>query len=208
MNIKIKCTELSKTFSSTNYIFENINLEIASGDCIAITGHNGSGKSTLLKIISSILKQTNGTVEYFFDENIVTKDEFKATIGFVAPYLNLYEEFHPVEHLKLFSKIKDIEFETEYYKELLNRFKLFKARRKPIREFSSGMKQRMKFILALQHRPDVLFLDEPTSNLDEEGIATVNEVVKEFIKDNKIVIMATNEEREKALCNKFHSLEQ
>jgi ABC-type multidrug transport system ATPase subunit len=207
MDIQINSTKISKAFSSSKFIFENIDLNLVSGDCIAITGHNGSGKSTLLKILSGILKQTKGKVEYFESGKKINKDEFKVIYGFVAPYLNLYEEFHPVEHLKIFSKIKDIDFDTEYYKELLHRFNLFEARRKPIRDFSSGMKQRMKFIMSLQHRPSVLFLDEPTSNLDEEGIKTVNEIVQEFKKDNKLIIMATNESREKALCNKFYSLE-
>lgn len=207
MNISIKATQLAKAFSSAKYIFDEVNIELKFGDTLAITGHNGSGKSTLLKILSGILKQSKGDIKYYKDSSEITKDEFKTHYGFVAPYLNLYEEFNPVEHLKLFSKIRDIQFDTEYYKYLLKRFKLFEARRKPIRDFSSGMKQRMKFIMSIQHKPEILFLDEPTSNLDEEGIATVNELIKEFKSENKMVIMATNEVREKELCNKFYSLE-
>lgn len=207
MKLEINCIDIAKTFSSTNYIFENVNLKIKTGDCLAVTGHNGSGKSTLLKIISGILNQTKGKVEYSGNGQNIYKDNFKSYYGFVAPYLNLYEEFHPVEHLKIFSKIRDIPFEQEYYKELLHRFKLFDSRRKLIGEYSSGMKQRMKFVLALQHKPQILFLDEPTSNLDEEGISTVNSIINEFIVEKKIIIMATNEEREKSLCNKYFSLE-
>lgn len=206
MKLLIDCNNISKAFSSVNYVFKDINLKINSGDVIAITGYNGSGKSTLIKIISGILKQTHGSIKYFKNNESINKDEFKKYYGFVAPYLNLYEEFHPVEHLKLFARIRKIDFDKDYYISLLKQFNIFEARRKLIRDFSSGMKQRMKFVLALQHKPEILFLDEPTSNLDEEGIESVNNLVKKFKSVNKIVIMATNEEREKKLCNKYYSL--
>lgn len=206
MSIKIECRNITKSFDSVSSVFEKIDLEIRSGNTLAVTGPNGSGKSTFLKIITGLIKPTKGELAYFLNDNKITKDEFKLHFGFVAPYLNLYEEFTPVELIRLYAKIRQEEVNRESAIDLLKKFKLYDHRLRQVREFSSGMKQRMKYIVALLHDPGCLFLDEPSTNLDEEGISNVEAYIERFKDEGKMVAVATNDKREKSLCDREFSV--
>ncbi|GAB1371658.1 heme ABC exporter ATP-binding protein CcmA [Candidatus Kapaibacterium sp.] len=194
--------KLSKAFVRKQFIFRDISMKFANGDVIAITGSNGAGKSTLVKVLCGVLSYNSGTIEIFKDDKECKLEDLKDELALVSPYLNLYEEFTPLEHYKVSASLRGIHFDENKLNDDLNMFNIFKHRNTPIRNFSSGMKQRMKFVLSLQNSPTILFLDEPTSNLDIEGIETVNELIRSHTAQNGIVVIATNEEREKALCNK------
>ena len=128
-------------------------------------------------------------------------------IGFVSPYLVLYEEFSAWENLKIFAKIRGIELNEEMVISYLSKFLLENRKDDLVKTYSSGMKQRLKFIFALMHSPEVLIFDEPTSNLDEEGKKVVYEIVREEGK-SKIVIIASNEVKDLELCNEVLLLEK
>jgi heme exporter protein A len=125
----------------------------------------------------------------------------------VSPYLVLYDEFTALENLNHFSKIRGVDFNKEKIDYLLNKFLLFNRKDDFVKTYSSGMKQRMKFIFALMHSPQLLILDEPTSNLDAEGKESVYSIVNEEGLNN-IVIVASNEETDLALCDEIIKLEQ
>lgn len=197
---------LSKSFIRKHPIFSNISLDFKNSDIIAITGSNGSGKSTLLKVLTGVLSYSSGSISIKKSGNEVNINDIKDDIALVAPYLNLYEEFSPIEHYKVSAELRGIEFNSEFLTEQLSIFKLIKHKNTPIRNFSSGMKQRMKFILALQNNPTILFLDEPTSNLDLEGIETINKIITNHANQNGAVLIATNEEREKSLCSRCYEV--
>ena len=137
-----------------------------------IAGRNGSGKSTLVKIICGVLTPSAGTVTVSADD---AGDQFavKARIGLVAPYLEVYEEFSAMENLHLSMTLRGFTPDDDRARSLLERVALDPQRTDPVRGFSSGMKQRLKYAMALIHRPPVLILDEPMSNLDADGIAIV-----------------------------------
>ncbi|MGA2295912.1 MAG: ABC transporter ATP-binding protein, partial [FCB group bacterium] len=202
-NFKLTGNDLSKSFTRNKNIFSGINLALSNGETIAVTGPNGSGKTTLLKILSGVLRPTKGNVEFKIDEKIIEKTNYYKHLGYVSPYLNLYEEFTPLEHLKIFSKIRGNTFNYDKGLEHLKMFKLEKKRNEPIRTFSSGMKQRFKYILALQNDFEIFFLDEPMTNLDADGIAVVTELIKVNQSKNGATIIATNDDREKELCQKI-----
>jgi heme exporter protein A len=206
MSIRVECEGITKSFDSVKSVFKDINLVINPGDSISVTGPNGSGKSTFLKIMTGIIRPTNGKIKYFAGDKLLNKDEFKQYFGFVAPYLNLYEEFTPVELIKIYSKIRRKDYQRETAIELLKQFKLYDHRLRQVREYSSGMKQRMKFILALLHDPQCLFFDEPSTNLDEEGISQVESVLNRFKEENKMIVIATNDKREKSYCEREFSI--
>lgn len=183
-------------------IFRDISLKLDDVDSLIITGRNGAGKSTLVKIIAGVLSPTRGKVEFRDERTVLTADEVRDRIGLVSPYLQLYDEFSAIENLMYLSRIRANSVRIEEESErLLRLFSLWEKRHDHVRTYSSGMKQRLKFVFALLHRPDVLLLDEPTSNLDVEGIEVVQQVIEQQ-KRQGILVVATNIESEVAWCNK------
>ncbi|MFH1049781.1 MAG: ABC transporter ATP-binding protein [bacterium] len=203
----LQANNISKKFDRRKPLFENINFTLSNGKAIAITGKNGSGKSTLLKITAGLLSLSSGEIKFEIAQKPVLQENFNVYYGFVAPYLNLYEEFTAPEHMKLHAELKGIDFKQSRAGELLDRFNLSNSKDKYISKFSSGMKQRLKLILAIYNEPPVLFLDEPYSNLDEAGIKIVTDLIIRHKSNGGGIIIATNDEREKALCDEIISLE-
>ncbi len=199
--IKIVAQTLSKSYNGVDRIFSGLDFEINQGDVFGILGRNGSGKTTLLKILAGLITPSDGNVELILNGSRIKDEDKVKHLGFVAPYLTLFEEFHSIEHLKIVSMLRGVTFSEAYCLELLDFFDLTSAKDKLIREYSSGMKQRFKFIVGLIHQPMLLFLDEPFTNLDESGIQKVTAIIHEFRNDGKIVVVATNDQREANLCN-------
>lgn len=201
----LEVKNLSKNFGR-RLIFQNINYSINSNLILGISGNNGSGKSTFMKIIAGVLSPNKGEIIHSIDGIKINIDELFNYIGFVSPYLILYEEFSAEENLKVFSKIRGIKFDSEYIKGLFEKMNLYNRRRDIVKTYSSGMKQRLKYVFALMHKPGFLLLDEPTSNLDSEGKDSVYSIINEYSK-NHIVIIASNEEQDLKMCNDIIYLE-
>lgn len=205
-NYKLNFNNVTKTFGR-RLIFKNINHDFTSGNIYGFSGRNGAGKSTLIKIAAGILSPTKGKIEHYFDNLEIISEKLHQYLGFVSPYLVLYDEFTAEENLYHFSKIRGIKFNKERAKYLLNEFDLYKRRNDYLKGYSSGMKQRMKFIFALLHSPKVLFLDEPTSNLDNIGKDRVYKFITDEGKEN-LIIVASNEDSDLALCSDILDIEQ
>ncbi len=201
----VTLVELTKIFGR-RLVFEKINYKFASGSIYGLAGSNGSGKSTLSKIIAGVISATRGNVVHKLNGKQIIKEKLHDHVGFVSPYLVLYDEFTAEENLKHFAKIRGIHYDAEHNNLLLKTFGLYKRRKDLLKGYSSGMLQRMKFVFALQHHPQLLLLDEPTSNLDNEGKETVYEVIKKYQKEN-LVIIASNEDNDLAICNNILSIE-
>lgn len=195
MSITLIADKLSKTYNYYDYIIEDFNLKFTSDKIYAITGNNGSGKSTLLKLLSGIIKPTKGSIT--IDNNSIKN----ANIGYCAPYMGLYEELTPSELVKTITELKGIELDTGFFNSLLEKFKLKGKEEISIRNFSSGMKQRVKIISAFITDPDIIFLDEPSSNLDTQGIKVLKDLVISAKESQKLIIIASNEEHEINWCN-------
>ena len=176
-HFKVVVKDLAKEFNRRS-IFRGLTFSLKAGDSLAITGKNGSGKSTLSKILAGVLSPTRGTVAYYINDQAVQEEDMKDSVGFVSPYLNLYEEFTAAENLKLLSLIRENKNSLETrIEDVLKLVSLWSRRDDPVGIYSSGMKQRLKYAFALLHEPQVLILDEPTSNLDEEGIELVKGII-------------------------------
>lgn len=195
-NIKLQAVNLTKKFDR-RVIFEAVNFELGRGSSIAITGRNGSGKSTLIKIIARLLAQSSGALDFFDGDRKLRTEQFYKYIGFVSPYLNLYDEFTGFENLKIISDIRSSGHGN--IDKVLQRVGLYSRRNDLVKIYSSGMKQRLKIAFSILHDPDVLLLDEPTSNLDLEGVGVVDDIADEYRK-NRILVIATNDAHEKSLC--------
>lgn len=189
---------IAKTFNRRK-IFAEISFSLEKSDSLAITGRNGSGKSTLLKILANVLSPTKGEIEMKIDGKIVKPADYFIHLGLVSPYLQLYDEFTGWENLDIFRKVRGINASDEYLGELLKSVNLWERKNDYIRTYSSGMKQRLKYAFALIHKPPILLLDEPTSNLDAEGISTVYQIMEEQKKAG-ILIVATNDSEDIKKC--------
>lgn len=205
-NYSVEALELNKSFGR-RLIFNDLQFRFDKSGVYGISGPNGSGKSTLVKIIAGILGASKGKIVHKMNDQEIAEERLHDHIGFVSPYLVLYEEFSTYENLKLFAEIRGVKFNKERVDYLLNKFLLYKRKDDLLKTYSSGMKQRVKFIFALMHSPQLIILDEPTSNLDDEGKNSVYELVREEGQKN-IVLIASNEKSDLELCNDIVYLEK
>ena len=201
----IQSQNLAKLFGR-RLIFKDINFNWTDKGIFGISGPNGSGKSTLVKIIAGLIAPSSGKIIHKNSGGEIIPEKLHNHIGFVSPYLVLYEEFSAWENLKIFAQIRGVNFNEEKVNYYLTQFLLENRRNDLVKTYSSGMKQRLKFIFALMHSPEVLIFDEPTSNLDEEGKKVVYNIIKAE-SENSIVIIASNEERDLELCQEKILLE-
>ena len=208
-NSTFKCTGLTKYYSH-RLIFENLNFFVSQNSSVGITGRNGSGKSTLIKIIAGLVSASKGNFELKVDGNDIKKEDFYKYSGLMSPYLNLYDELTGSENLQFFMNLKSDKANSEKEERinfLLESVGLFKRKKDLYKNYSSGMKQRLKLAFALLTEPKLLLLDEPCSNLDKEGIEIVYRIAQEQRK-NGILIVATNEESDLNLCDSLINIEE
>ena len=192
MSAEIRLTGegVSKVFDRRT-VFSEVSFSVAFGETLLITGRNGSGKSTLVKIISSVLTPTRGSVTLTWPASRSSRDRI-SQIGLVAPYLQMFEEFSALENLSIAAGIRGAPYSAREAGELLERLSIDPRRDDPLRTYSSGMKQRVKYAFALLHHPLVLLLDEPMANLDLDGVAIVRAIMKEQ-QGRGILAVATND---------------
>ena len=189
--IQLIANNISKNFYNFK-IFKDINFNITSGQSLAITGRNGSGKTTLIRILSHLIPPSNGTLTLSQDSKIIQKEDFYKYIGLVGPYLELYQDLTAQENLLFFARMKEIKNREGRIAQLMEIMGLKGRENDLVKTYSSGMKQRLKYVFALLNEPEILYVDEPRSNLDDQGIETIYKIFEQQKKD-KILIIATNE---------------
>jgi ABC-type multidrug transport system ATPase subunit len=181
------------------WIFRKFNYHFQLGKSYAITGSNGSGKSTLLQIIAGSLTHNEGSIEFNKNNQIILQEQHYKHIAFASPYLELIEEMTATEMLTFHQKFKPFILNKSTI-QILEMVSLQNAAQKEIRNFSSGMKQRLKLAQAFFSDVPVLLLDEPTTNLDAEGIALYQSLINNYTK-NKLVIVCSNDKQEYSFCD-------
>lgn len=191
---KIVGTQISQKFNK-RLIFDNIEFDIESGDSLVLTGPNGSGKTTLIKVICKLIRPSNGSIAFYKDDTKIEHSELYPYIGLVGPYLQLYNSLTALENYTFFARIRGLPVDINNFKKLMSQMGLKGRELDELRTYSSGMLQRAKYVMALIHQPEILILDEPTSNLDEKGSEIVYEIMMKQRQD-KILIIATNEPEE------------
>ena len=190
MEVTLSGNNLKKVFNRRS-IFDDVSFKVVSGQTLLITGPNGSGKSTLVSIISGVLTASAGNVDAKVDGTDVGETMYRA-IGLVSPYLQMYEEFSPRENLEFVLSARGLNDLRGRIQPLLEELQLKGRIDDPVRTYSSGMKQRVKFAFALIHQPPVLILDEPMSNLDAKGIEMVKGIM-DAQRQQGILVVATND---------------
>ncbi len=177
------------------FLFRNLNFLLKDSVVTFVTGHNGSGKSTLLKIVTGAMQPIEGTVQFFDGTANLENDVVWASIGFVSPYQELPEDLTLNELIEFQKQMDNQSKGEEFYEELIQLFRMGKEREKQVRFFSTGMKQKARFILNLSQSRPIWILDEPTSNLDPASV----DQFWNFILENKagrIILVASNDPAE------------
>jgi ABC-type multidrug transport system ATPase subunit len=200
----IQVQNASKRFHH-EWIFKNLNLDLSAGDSIAITGGNGSGKSTLLKCLSGAIPLTSGAIQYQSGATQIIEEQWFRSLALATPYLELPEEFTLSEVLSFHFQFKN-PLQQRSNAEILEVLGLEKHKSKTLSQFSSGMKQRVKLALAIFSEVPFLLLDEPTTNLDKQGVTWYLDLIQQFTQD-RIVMICSNDPREYDFCEKKIAME-
>jgi len=198
--MKINLTKLGKRFNR-DWIFRNLDFQFDSSKHYAITGPNGSGKSTLLQIISGSSIYNEGNISYLENEKSFSPEKIFQKISFAAPYLDMIEEMTLAEFFSFHNKMKGW-IPTVDTKEIIFLSSLENAAHKQIRYFSSGMKQRVKLAQAIFSNTPIVLLDEPLTNLDEEGVSLYHNLIEKHCK-NRLLIISSNDKKEYSFCDEI-----
>lgn len=165
--VKIVLSGLGKRFNR-EWIFRDMSETFHPGQIYAVTGPNGAGKSTLLSVLWGQTPPSEGTIRYESEKRNIPEDEIYRHLVIAAPYLDLIEEFTLMEQLQFHFGMKPAR-DGLSPDAILEKMYLGHARDKHIANFSSGMRQRVKLALAFFTQADVIFLDEPGTNLDRQA---------------------------------------
>lgn len=180
------------------WIFRGIDFRFEGGQRYALLGPNGSGKSTLLKVLSGHVTPSKGELSFQTGGKKVDAEQVYKQISYAAPYIELIEEFTLDEALDFHFSMRPL-LPGLQLRELTDILALPLAKGKEIRQFSSGMKQRVKLVLALCTNTPVLLLDEPATNLDLQGIAWYKNLIEQFAAE-RLVIIASNDPHDAEFC--------
>ena len=171
------------------------------GETLAILGPNGSGKSTLLQVLSGATLLNEGTITHHQGDTTTDPEEVFRYVTIAAPYLELVEEFTLEESVKLHFSFKKT-MNGISLQEVIRLSELQDAIHKPVKFFSSGMKQRLKLTLACLSDTPLLLLDEPCANLDENGVKWYASMVGEYGKGKTIVVCSNSHPEEYFFCSR------
>ncbi|MCC5939009.1 MAG: ATP-binding cassette domain-containing protein [Lunatimonas sp.] len=202
--LELKLEQAGKRFQY-EWIFKNLTVTLTPGQKLAVTGSNGSGKSTLIKCLAGQMPLSTGAIHYLVGGTPVSSAEIYQHITLSAPYLELPEEFTLAEFLQFHFRFKTLS-PGMTIREAVRIMYLEKSMDKAIRNFSSGMKQRLKLGICFFSSSPFLLLDEPTSNLDERGVSWYHELVETY-GGNKTIVVGSNDPREFTFCSEQLSIE-
>ena len=204
-NISIHVTNAGKKFGR-EWIFRKVEIEIKPCDKLVILGLNGSGKSTLLQAMTGYLSLNEGNILFENQGKLVDVERMHEHISLASPYLELVEDFTLKEQIEHVAKYKAFlkDLSTEQIVELSG---LSAHQDKYIKLFSSGMKQRLKLTLAILADAPILFLDEPTTNLDARVIHWYKEMIDKYAQSKTIVVCSNSIKDEFAFCERVIKME-
>ncbi|GAG55957.1 unnamed protein product [marine sediment metagenome] len=184
---------INKRYSgSDSYAVRDLSLKLSHG-IFGLLGPNGAGKSTLMRIIATITKPTHGKIHWNGIDIIKEPDGLRAVLGYLPQEFGVYPNLNADEFLQYMAAIKGVDHKVakERIEDLLTFVNLLDARKRPLREYSGGMKQRVGIAQALLNDPRILIIDEPTVGLDPEGRARFRHLLAELAGD-RIIILSTH----------------
>ena len=189
----IQVSNLTKKYGATTAV-DDINFEVQQGEIVGYLGPNGAGKSTTLKMLVGLLHPTSGEISVAGYNAETEMLELKRHIGYVPEEAQLYEHLTLVEHLQLIGRLYQLEESLMAHKitELAKLFDMASQANQRISSFSQGMRQKCIIMSALLHNPDVLFLDEPFTNLDVTTVSFLKTVLQRLADLGKTILYCTH----------------
>jgi ABC-2 type transport system ATP-binding protein len=191
--LKLLVEKVSKRYKGSDfYAIRDLTLDIGPG-ILGLLGPNGAGKSTLMRIIATITKPTHGTVRWNGADIAQQPDEIRAVLGYLPQDFGVYPNLNADEFLRYMAAIKGVDpgAAKERIEDLLAFVNLLEARKRPLGDYSGGMKQRIGIAQALLNDPRILIVDEPTVGLDTEGRVRFRHLLAELAGD-RVVILSTH----------------
>lgn len=204
--MKLKVINYTKIIKN-KVILDNVNLELESGNIYGFFGRNGSGKTMLFRAITSLIHPTEGDV--LIDGKSVNHDDFDLSqVGILIEDPGFYPHLTGFENLEMLYTINNKK-DSDYIKSVLDRVGLLDAAFKKYKEYSLGMRQRLRIAQAFMENQKIIILDEPTNGLDEKGIEIIYNLIQEEKNKGKLILLAShNKEDLKMLCDKIYSVRE
>ena len=200
----ISLSDAGKRFNR-DWIFRHLNYNFEAGQSYAITGPNGSGKSTLLQALSGAMMLNEGSIEFKVSgSTIISTEKIYNYVSICAPYLEVVEEMTLKEFLDFHQGFKPL-LPGINVDSIITAIGLENAVTKQIRNYSSGMKQRVKLAQCIFSDTAIVLLDEPCTNLDATGIELYHSLINDYCK-KRLVVVSSNDEVEYSFCTKELSI--
>ncbi len=198
----IELTDISKSYNDTQVI-NNISFSVNQGEIFGLLGPNGAGKTTILRMLLDIITSDSGSIKVFDSTlDYAAKDR----IGYLPEERGLYKTTKITDHLVYLAQLKGIpkkqaQEKAEY---LLRLIEMYEHKEKKVEELSKGMQQKIQFIAAIIHDPDIIIVDEPFSGLDPVNTRLIINILLEQKKAGKTIILSTHiMEQVQTLCDRI-----
>lgn len=202
--MKIQLTDAGKRYNR-DWIFRHLNFNFEAGTNYAVTGSNGSGKSTLLQALSGAISFNEGSCKWEINGKAIKPENIYQYISICAPYLEVVEEMTLPEFFNFHTNFKPFAKNVSI-NDIIEETGLHLAHNKKISEFSSGMKQRVKLAQCILSDTPLVLLDEPCTNLDQQGIALYHHLIQKYCK-GRLVIVSSNDKEEYSFCQKIINIQ-
>jgi ABC-2 type transport system ATP-binding protein len=192
-NLMIIAEQLTKRFDDFLAV-DAVNLNVPTGQVLAILGPNGAGKTTTVRMLTSILRPTSGRAWVAGYDVVSQAAQVRAAVGVLTEHHGLYGRMNSVEYLAFYADLYQLPVKAARARaeQLLDDFGLSFARNKRLGEYSKGMRQKLALVRALLHDPPVLLLDEPTSAMDPESARMVRDAIRGLQNSDRTIVLCTH----------------
>lgn len=186
----VELNNICFSYRKNELILDNISMQVPTGSIYGFLGANGAGKSTTLRLILGLMKPQEGKISMFGNNIYESYPKHLSRVGSMIESASLYEHLSASDNLKIAGKYFGVDHEK--IEPILELVKLQDAKKKKVKDFSTGMKQRLGLAIALQHEPDLLILDEPTNGLDPNGIIELREILHQLSAQKKTILLSSH----------------
>ncbi len=189
-DVAIQVKGLQKSYKQL-HVLKGVDFEVKQGSIFALLGSNGAGKTTIVKILTTLLKQDSGTTVVNGFDVALEPEYVRQSISLTGQFAAVDEMLTGRENLIMMGKLRHLKNSRQVADDLLHRFGLVDAANRRVSTYSGGMRRRLDLAMSLVGKPQLIFLDEPTTGLDPEGRIEVWKIVKELADGGTTVFLTT-----------------